>query len=114
MAKSWFYFRCGLAPARHPGRQIAGQLHLDFKLSAGTALKGHGFSRAKTWCEKRTGFSRRGMLLGWQSIPQGRRHSSGGIYGTAEAMPFQIRSISQSDIRLSCARLADSVEKAGC
>jgi hypothetical protein len=36
----------------------AGQSHLDFELSAGTALKGHGFSRAVTGREKRIGFSR--------------------------------------------------------
>jgi hypothetical protein len=35
-----------------------GQSHLDFELSAGTALKGHGFSRAVTGREKRIGFSR--------------------------------------------------------
>ena len=42
----------------------AGQSHLDFELPTRTDLNGHGFSRAEIWCEKGTGFSRWGMLLG--------------------------------------------------
>jgi len=40
-----------------PGPRV-GQSHERILVLAGTALKGHGFSRAETWREKRPGFSR--------------------------------------------------------
>jgi hypothetical protein len=49
----------------------AAQSHLDFGMRAGTTLKGHRFSRAKTWRKKRTGFSRWGMFLERRPIHQG-------------------------------------------
>jgi len=47
-----------------------GQSHFDFSMRTGTALKGHGFSRAETRCKKRTGLGRWGMLSERKPLPQ--------------------------------------------